>query len=114
MPTLNLSQIKSQHDKWLRKHNVHPDQLKKRKRKTNTPTDFNVAHNYYGSQSNTIAPPAFKRDIFEQIRTGNETPQTIAAIKQKSSQCIPLFNKGGMQFSSNKEELKNGNRKNIA
>lgn len=94
--SLNLA--KAQHEKWLRKNNCHPDQLKARKKKSNRPKDFGVAKEYYSTQSNTIAPSAPVKSIWEDIRNGNETPATIAAIKEKAARVGPAFNKGGMQL----------------
>lgn len=89
---------KEEHDKWLIKHNCHPTQLKARKKFSNKPKDFGVAKNYYADQSNSFAPSLPVKSIWEEIRTGNESPKTIADIKEKASRVGPAFNKGGMQL----------------
>lgn len=96
-----MLQEKAAHDKWLKKNGCHPSQLKKKKKQSNKVDDFGVAKSYYGNQSNTINNGVSVlpvRSIFEDIRTGNETPETIEAIKEKASRVGPAFNKGGMQL----------------
>jgi hypothetical protein len=65
---------------------------------------------YYGDLSNTIAPPVLVNSIWEQVRIGNESPETIRQIKQKAAMVAPGYNKGGLQVLS-KEEMKNAGRK---
>lgn len=100
---MTYKSAKEHHNKWLLKNNVHPNQIKKRKKFSNKPKDFGVAKSYYGDQANTIAPPVLVTSIWEKLRTGNETAETIRQIKEKASRCAPAYNKGGFQVLSEKE-----------
>jgi hypothetical protein len=106
----SLLRARDEHDRWLLKNNCHPSQLKKRKKKSNKPKDFGVAKEYYSDQSNTIPPSAPIKSIWEDIRSGNESPQTIAAIKEKASRTAPAFNKGGMQLLSKDQIIYSGKK----
>lgn len=113
MTNMKLEKAKSQHEKWLTKNGVNSEQLAKRRKpsKKKPYTDLKISKEYYGNLSNTVAPPVLLNTIWEKLRTGNETPETIQAIKDKANQCAPLYNKGGNQYSSSKDELKNAGRK---
>src|SRR6202007_3038745 len=100
---LFMSQSKINHDKWLRDHNCHPDQIKQRKKSPGKLKGFNVAKQYYGDQSNNFPTNVSVlpvRSIFEDIRNGNETPETLAAINEKKSRISSAFNKGPLQLIS--------------
>lgn len=100
-----------QHDKWLRKIGAHPDQIKSRKKPTKKAVGFSVAKNYYNGLSNGIAPPVLNNSIWEKIRIGQESPLTIAAIREKASRVGPSFNKGGLQLLNGSEEIKAAGKK---
>ena len=90
---------RDQHIKWLLKNNVHPEQI--RSRRKNSPRKlkgFSVARSYYENLGNTFSPSAGKKSIWETIRTGNETEATIRAIKEKATRVGPAFNKGALQY----------------
>lgn len=69
-----------------------------------------MAKSYYADLSNTIAPPVLLNSIWEQIRIGNESPETIRQIKENAAMVAPGYNKGGLQVLS-KEEMKNAGKK---
>lgn len=102
---------KGNHDAWLRKMGVHPEQLKLANSVKNTIPNYRVNNNV--PLSNEIAGTAPKRDIWEKIRTGNESEETVAAIKDKATRCLPAYNKGGIQYlGTDKETLKHAGKKN--
>ncbi len=101
---------KEQHEKWLRKHGVHPDQLKGRKKYSNKPKDFGVAKDYYGNLSNTIAPPVLVNSIWEQVRLHPESDAVMQAINEKRSRVGPAYNKGGLQLLPKKEIIYSGKK----
>jgi hypothetical protein len=102
---------KIEHEKWLIKNNCHISQIKKRKPAKKRMVGFNVASEYYANLANTVAPPVLNNSIWEQIRQGNESPETIQAIKEKASNCMPLSNKAGIQYTTDKKEIENAGRK---
>ena len=69
-----------------------------------------VANEYYRDLSNTVAPPVLNNSIWERMRTGNESPVTLAQIREKATMVASGYNKGGLQLLS-KEEMKNAGRK---
>ena len=103
---------KEQHNKWLRKHGVHPEQLRDRKskRRSTWKPSTGIAKNYYGDLANTVAPPVFDTSLSEKLRTGNESSHTLFQIRERASRVDVGYNKGGLQVLS-KEELKNAGRK---
>ena len=112
--SLKNTQAKILHEKWLRKNNCHPDQLKTKKKKSNRPKDFGVAKNYYANQSNNILDGVSVlpvRSIFEDIRNSNESPETLAAINEKKSRIGPAWSKGSLQYIPDKELMKTSGRK---
>lgn len=102
---------KLKHEKWLLKNNCHPSQIKERKKPVKKLTGFSVSKEYYGNLANTVAPNPLDNSIWERVRKGEETPETIREIQRKATQCVPLFNKGGIQYSTDEKELKNAGRK---
>lgn len=96
-----------QHDKWLRKMGAHPDQIKERKkgRKSKKLVSTPKAETYYANLANTIAPPVLNNSIWEKIRTGQENPLTISAIRDKASRVAPAYNKGGLQLLNTRDEI---------
>ena len=71
---------------------------------------FSVADTYYGNLANTIAPPVLNNSIWEKVRIGQESTQTIRQIQEKATRVAPGYNKGGLQVLS-AEEMKNAGRK---
>lgn len=48
---------------------------------------------------------AFKKSIMDPMTLRHEKPEVAKAIKQKASRTAPLFNKGGLQYISDGEDL---------
>ena len=91
---------KQNHEAWLIKNNVHPTQLKKRKKSSNKPKYDGIAALYYSNQSNNMngAGVLPVRSIWESIRNGEESINTITAIQEKASRVSTAFNKGALQL----------------
>lgn len=60
-----------------------------------------VSKEYYGNLSNTIAPPVLKNSIWDKL--DGESPETIAAMKEKASRVAPAYSKGSLQLIPKKE-----------
>jgi len=109
----NLILAKQKHEAWLIKNGVHPTQIKSRKKVTNKKSDFGVAKSYYADQSNNMTSGANVlpvRSIWEIVRNGEESPETIAAIKEKASRVGPSFNKGATQLIPKNEIIYAGRK----
>jgi hypothetical protein len=99
----------TEHDAWLRKNGVHPDQLKAKKT-----TDKNWKSNYAesikcdrsdydSSRVSSLHGTAPKRDIMTNLH--KEPKHVQDAILEKASRVMPLYNKGGLQLLSPKDDL---------
>ena len=90
----------AKHDAWLRKQGLHPEQQTLRKafkgqRKIDMP-DLKVRENV--PLSNKIDGNGFARGIMANLR--KEAPAVQREILDKASRCMPLFNKGGLQYAT--------------
>lgn len=94
---LNAKQqrAKAEHDEWLRKRGLHPDQ-----RKTPIKSIVEVPNYREGIRStvplsNSVGN-GFKTGVMENLH--KEAPKVQKAILDKASRCMPLYNKGGYQY----------------
>jgi hypothetical protein len=99
----------TEHDEWLRKRGVHPDQLKSKKT-TNTKWKQDYAESihcdrsdYRSSGLSGLRGVAAKRDIMTNLH--KEPKHVQDAILEKASRVMPLYNKGGLQLLSPKDDL---------
>jgi hypothetical protein len=99
-PSAKQIQAKSEHEAWLRKNGVHPDQLTKAKlHKIAVPS-----YKTEGVQlSNTIVDGGRAKGIMANLH--KESAATRAAILEKASRVAPLYNKGGLQLLGKNEDL---------
>ena len=106
---LNAKQQKAQaeHEAWLRKQGLHPDQLATRKafKGTNKPQknmpDYKVENTI--PLSNTIVDGGRARGIMANLH--KEKPEVQQAILDKASRVMPLFNKGGLQYATPETDM---------
>jgi hypothetical protein len=89
----------AEHDAWLRKRGIHPDQrdLKKAftgKGRIDLP-DYRVEEN--APLSNGIGN-GFKQGVLANLH--KEKPEVQKEILDKASRCMPLYNKGGYQYAT--------------
>jgi hypothetical protein len=99
----------TKHDVWLLKNGVHPEQIKIKKG-----VDLNWKQRYTDNmkvdQSGYVsagmsgsASSCVKRDIMTNLH--KESKQVQAAILDKASRVMPLFNKGGLQYATPETDL---------
>jgi len=95
-----LDQKKAEHEKWLRKMGVHPEQLKKAKK-------YKIPLPSYKTEkvklSNTILDGGRANGIMANLH--KESAATRAAILEKASRVVPLYNKGGLQVALPNEDM---------
>ena len=99
----------SSHDLWLLKKGLHPEQIKlkkevdkswKQKYNDNMVVDRSTRH-YDNKQ--LVAGDCSKRDIMSNLH--KEPKHVQEAILEKASRVMPLYNKGGLQLLSPKDDL---------
>lgn len=105
----NAAQLraKAEHEAWLRKNGVHPDQLSARPKKT-AKLQLNLAVDRTGPQvSNGFANAGMKRSIWDSQwqRTYEDDPlmaeREALALQQADAlkaDLVPLYNKGPIQL----------------
>jgi len=97
---MNRKEAKDFHERWLKKHNVHPDQIKKRPKHKNKIPSYKTEKFVL---SNTVAN-GFKTGIMETLHL--EAPHIQRAILDKAARVAPLYNKGGYQFVTDGIDIK--------
>lgn len=105
-------EAKRKHQKWLEKNGCSLAQIRERKKKQKKINDpiASIAKTYYQDMANTIAPPVLSKSIWDNLQ--NETPETIAAIKEKASMCMAPYSKGATQYiGKNKENIRIAGKK---
>ena len=99
----------SDHDRWLLKNGVHPEQIRLKKtvdknwkreytESMKVDRDGYVSSGLSGSKSSCA-----KRDIMTNLH--KEPKHVQDAILEKASRVMPLYNKGGLQLLSPKDDL---------
>lgn len=98
---------KADHEAWLRKQGLHPDQLATRKA-------------FKGSSKPQTSLPSYKVDnsipLSNNIVDGGRVKGIMANLHKepehvqkeilyKASRCMPLFNKGGIQYATPGEDM---------
>lgn len=99
-PSARQASAKLAHDAWLRDRGLHPDQIAQRQSKAKkymTVVDEVVNSPKLAPLSNKVGN-GLKNDIWEKIRKGEETPETVAEIEAKAKRIAIPFNKGAYQF----------------
>lgn len=98
---------KADHEAWLRKQGLHPDQLALNKTsKTAKKVERNMPSYRVDDSiplSNTIVDGGRARGIM--VNLHKESPAVQKAILDKASRCMPLYNKGGIQFATPGEDM---------
>jgi hypothetical protein len=120
---LTAKQLKTQaaHEVWLKANNVHPDQLAARA--TPAPRKLTVTLKVDTSGppvSNGFAPGGAKKSVFdsEWKRTYEDDPvmaererKALQEAQAKKAKVMPLFNKGGLQYSGDLKMTELGKRR---
>lgn len=99
---LNAKQLraKAEHEAWLRRNNVHPDQLAKAKQYRAPLPSYKVDE---VKLSNTVVDGGRVSGVMANLH--KESAATKAAILEKASRAVPLYNKGGLQLLSKNEDM---------
>lgn len=107
--TKKKSKDLSSHDLWLLKKGLHPEQIKlkktvdkKWKEKYNNDMMVDRSTRHY-DQKQFTAGDCSKRDIMTNLHKEPEHVQK--QILEKASRVMPLYNKGGLQLLSPKDDL---------
>ena len=100
-----LAEAADKHNAWLAKQGLAPDQVKQRKAsvgnvRINTKPDLTTRNPY--QLSNSVGN-GFKKGIMENLH--KEAPEVQKEIMLKASRCMPLFNKGGLQYATPGEDM---------
>ena len=119
-PGVKQNRAAAEHDKWLRKQGLHPEQIAERQKTkakttivTEQPKTDNVKH-----LGNGFAPIVAKRSVFDSAwrRDYEDDPlmaerevMALQEAEEKKKYIRPLYNKGPIQYSANTSDLKEGN-----
>lgn len=100
-----LAESEAKHNAWLAKQGLTPNQLKLKKEfvgnvRINTRPDLTTSNPY--QLSNSVGN-GFKKGIMENLH--KEAPEVQKEIMLKASRCMPLFNKGGLQYATPGEDM---------
>ena len=93
------------HNAWLEKQGLTPNQVKMRKAfvgnvRIDTKPDLTTSNHY--QLSNSVGN-GYKKGIMENLH--KESPEVQKEIMLKASRCMPLFNKGGLQYATPGEDM---------
>jgi len=100
-----LAESEAKHNAWLAKQGLTPNQVKMRKAfvgnvRDNTKPDLTTSNPY--QLSNSVGN-GYKKGIMENLH--KEAPEVQKEIMLKASRCMPLFNKGGLQYATPGEDM---------
>ena len=99
------AEAEAKHNAWLVKQGLTPNQIQLKKafvgnvRESTTPDP--TPRNPY-ELSNSVGN-GFKKGIMENLH--KESPEVQKEIMIKASRCMPLFNKGGLQYATPGEDM---------
>lgn len=117
-PTAKQKRAQAQHEAWLRKQGLHPEQLAAKARPTRKFTATAKPQSTGPACSNGFAPGGAKKSVFdsEWRRDYDHDPQLAererAAVQRAhelKSRLQPLYNKGPVQFATDGHDAKSGN-----
>lgn len=94
----------TKHDAWLMKQGLHPSQLASRKR-VNTRWKQEYAESISVDRSNYVSTgmsghkeACVNKSLMNKLHT--ESKEVRDEILYKASRCMPLYNKGGLQYAT--------------
>lgn len=95
----------AEHEKWLRKRGLHPDQIGKSSKSTVELPDYTANKRKMAPLGNNIAVRGgFKTGVMDNLH--KEKPEIQKEILDKASRVMPLYNKGGLQFATPGTDMK--------
>lgn len=92
-----------EHDKWLRKMGLHPEQLKMKKKHVNSLPSYKV-DSELPELSNKIGNGFKSASVIDNL--ANEKVDVQAQILSKAARVSPIYNKGGYQYVTPGEDVK--------
>ena len=100
-----LAESEAKHNAWLAKQGLTPNQIQLKKAfvgnvRVNTKPDLTTNNPY--QLSNSVGN-GYKKGIMENLH--KERPEVQKEIMVKASRCMPLFNKGGLQYATPGEDM---------
>jgi len=106
--------VNSDHEKWLVERGLHPKQIRARKDKkvldkmwrsgyTDSMMVDRSTRHYDDKELKGTVSSCHKRDIMTNLH--KEPKHVQDAILEKASRVMPLYNKGGLQLLSPKDDL---------
>ena len=100
-----LADATDKHNDWLAKQGLTPNQIQLKKAfvgnaRINNKPDLTTSNPY--QLSNSVGN-GYKKGIMENLH--KESPEVQKEIMIKASRCIPLFNKGGLQYATPGEDM---------
>ncbi len=116
--TARQKRAQAEHDAWLKKNNLHPDQLAARARPTKKFTATAKPQSTGADCSNGFAPGGAKKSVFdsEWRRDYDHDPAlaerervAVQRAHELKSRLQPLYNKGPVQFATDGHDAKSGN-----
>lgn len=94
----------AEHDAWLRKRGLHPDQRRdKQIKSTATIPNYREGITSKIPLSNAVGN-GYKSGVIQNLH--KEAPQVQKEILAKASRCMPLYNKGGYQYATDGTDMK--------
>lgn len=119
-PSAKQLKAKAEHEAWLRKQGIHPDQLSARSKPVGKLTKTVRPHTTGPECGNKFDVGGFKKSVFdsEWKRTYEDDPQMAereaAALREaqaKKANLMPLYNKGPVQYGGNLKMTELGKRR---
>lgn len=105
-----LAKARAEHDQWLAKRGLLPTQVRARLGKPKLLRTWDAELPPKPNES--MVYTAGNKSIWEQIRLGNEKPETVKAIIAKSKRIVPAYSKGAYQYlGDDKENIINAGKK---
>jgi hypothetical protein len=97
----------AKHDEWLRKRGLHPEQRTlqrafKGKHVIDIPDYADTRHSVELSNSLHVGG-GFKKGVMANLH--KESAAVQREILDKASRCMPLYNKGGLQYATPGEDM---------
>ena len=101
------AEAEAKHNAWLAKQGLTPNQIQLKKafvgNVRESVTDYNLDCNTIKLSNNLYVTGGFKKDIITNMH--KESPEVQKEIMIKASRCMPLFNKGGLQYATPGEDM---------
>lgn len=98
-----------EHQKWLEKRGLAPEQLKAKKRvdikwQEEYSKTIKVERKYKSVETTGSADSCAKKDIMSKLH--KEPSHVRKEILDKASRVMPLYNKGGLQYATPETDMK--------